>query len=85
MCHTGCADNSIAVYDIPKCAGLCDPVKGFRDAAANPLCVTSYSDHAQQSVAAATAAAGAPRLRQGGGLGAVDNEHSVADLVRRPR
>ena len=34
MCHTGCADNSIAVYDIPKCAGLCDPVKGFRDAAA---------------------------------------------------
>ena len=82
MCHTGCADNSIAVYDIPKCAGLCDPVKGFRDAAGNPLCVTSYSDHAQRS-----AAAGAPRLRQGGaaGLGAVDNEHSVADLVQRPR
>ncbi len=25
LCEAGCSEKSLAVYDIPQCAGLCDP------------------------------------------------------------
>ena len=44
MCHTQCQPNSIAVFDYPKCSGMCDPVTGFADAFWNPQCFSIDDD-----------------------------------------
>ena len=38
LCETSCTENSIGVYDFPKCAGLCNPVKALHDLHADPAC-----------------------------------------------
>jgi len=79
MCHKECADNSIAVYDIPKCAGLCDPVAGFKAASTNPLCVDSFMQRGSGDNGITSSL---PRLPQDWGGVMVTDEHSVADLVQ---
>ena len=30
LCEPSCTDTAIAVYDYPRCAGLCDPIKSMQ-------------------------------------------------------
>ena len=38
LCMTSCEPPTIAVYDMPKCAGLCDPVKSLPELHASAAC-----------------------------------------------
>jgi len=38
LCDASCTPTSVVVYDIPKCAGLCDPLASLPAMAANPNC-----------------------------------------------
>ncbi|KAK2077461.1 hypothetical protein QBZ16_004306 [Prototheca wickerhamii] len=38
MCAAACSDSSLVVYDYPKCAGLCEPVKRLLELQADPAC-----------------------------------------------
>ena len=29
LCEPACSDTSVVVYDMPKCAGLCDPISSL--------------------------------------------------------
>ena len=40
LCETSCTGTAVGVYDFPKCAGLCNPVKSLRDLHADPACLT---------------------------------------------
>ena len=30
LCEPSCTDTAIAIYDYPRCAGLCDPTKSMQ-------------------------------------------------------
>ena len=38
MCEPACSNSSIAVYDFPKCAGLCEPAEQLLQLHASPAC-----------------------------------------------
>ena len=38
LCEPACSATSVAVYDIPKCAGLCDPIGSLPALAKDPAC-----------------------------------------------
>lgn len=40
MCETSCTASSLAVYDMPRCAGLCDPAAQLPVLHASPACQT---------------------------------------------
>ena len=43
LCDSSCKPTSIVVYDIPKCAGLCDPLTSLPAMAADPACTGGSS------------------------------------------
>lgn len=40
LCATECNEASVAIYDYPKCAGLCDPANSLEELHASPACHT---------------------------------------------
>lgn len=40
LCEISCTQTAVGIYDFPKCAGLCNPVKTLRDLHADPACHT---------------------------------------------
>ncbi|GBG76833.1 hypothetical protein CBR_g23049 [Chara braunii] len=41
LCHSSCAPDSIAVWDMPTCAGLCNPAKSMPEIHRNETCSKS--------------------------------------------
>ena len=41
LCETSCTETSIAVFDMPECAGLCNPVSSLGSLHADPVCQAS--------------------------------------------
>ena len=38
LCAAACSPTSVVVYDIPRCAGLCEPLESLPALAADPAC-----------------------------------------------
>jgi hypothetical protein len=38
LCETECSPSTIAVFDMPKCAGLCNPIRQMAELQADPAC-----------------------------------------------
>ena len=40
LCEPACSPSSVVVYDMPKCAGLCDPIGSLPALARDKACVS---------------------------------------------
>ena len=41
LCEPKCSPTSVMVYDMPTCAGLCDPINSLPDLAADAACASA--------------------------------------------
>ena len=82
LCHTQCADNSIAVFDIPKCSGFCDPVASFDATSKDPKCVDDGHNYGSAGVDDELGDKLLPSHLRRDSVGVhIEHEHSLADLL----